>query len=216
MPITEKKYLYRSNLSWGLWHITENLEELFEALCPNEIDLSYLDKIGHEKKKKEFLASRLLLKQLLQYYDLEYKGVIKDDILKPYLVGHKFHISISHSHDYATAVIQPEHKTAIDIELISPKMLDIAPKFLTEEEAAFALQDQEKATLLWCAKETLYKIYHGRGLVFKENLFIRSFPDNKEGFMHTEIKVGSLSWQYEMHYLVRNGYGITFVEHTQV
>lgn len=216
MPIVEKKYFYRSNLSWGLWHITESLDELFEALCPNEIDLSYLDKIGHEKKKKEFLASRLLLKQLLQYYELEYKGVIKDDILKPYLVGHKYHISISHSHDYATAVIHPDYKTAIDIELISPKMLDIAPKFLNSQEAEYGLQDARKATLLWCAKETLYKIYHGRGLIFKDNLFIRSFPNDEDGFIETEICIGSLSWQYQMHYLVRNGYGITFVEHSAI
>lgn len=212
MPIVEKKYFYRSNLSWGLWHITETLDELFEQLEPNEIDLSYLDKIGHEKKKKEFLASRLLLKQLLHYYDLEYKGVIKDDILKPYLVGHKCHISISHSHDYASAVIHPGQKTAIDIELLSIKMLDIVPKFLSNEERNFVERDERRATLLWCAKETMYKIYHGRGLIFKDNLFVRTFPDKEEGFMETEICVGSMSWRYQMHYLVRNGYGITFVE----
>ncbi len=214
MPVAEKKYFYRSNLSWGLWHITESLETLWEKLCPNDIDQSYLEKIGHEKKKREFLSSRLLLKELLHYYDLEYKGVIKDDILKPYLVGHKYHISISHSHDYASVVIHPEQKTAIDIELVSKKMLDIAPKFLTEEEADFVGMDESRATLLWCAKETLYKIYHGKGLIFKENLLVRTFPSEEQGFIETEIHVGSLSWHYRMQYLLRNGYGITFVEHS--
>jgi phosphopantetheinyl transferase len=213
LPLTEKKYFYRTNLSWGLWHISESLDELWTLLEPNDIDRSYLEKIGHEKKKREFLASRLLVKELLQYYDLEYKGIIKDDILKPYLVGHKYHISISHSHDYASVVIHPEQKTAIDIELVTPKMLEIAPKFLTEEEADFVQGDEMRATLLWCAKETLYKIYHGRGLIFKEHLFVRTFPLAEEGFIETEIKIGSLSWQYTMQYLMRNGYGITFVEH---
>jgi 4'-phosphopantetheinyl transferase len=212
VPLTERKYLYRTNTSWGLWHITETVEELYELLQPNDIDLSYLDKVVHEKKKKEFLASRLLIKQLLVYYELQYKGIIKDDILKPYLVGHKHHISISHSHDYASAVICPEHRTALDIELISHKLLDIAPKFLNTEEADFSLHNPLRTTLLWCAKETLYKIYHGRGLIFKENLFVRSFPTQDEGFMDTEIIVGSQSWKYSMHYLCRNNYGITFID----
>lgn len=213
MPITEKKYFYRSNLSWGLWHITENLDELVETIDLNDIDRSYLEKINHEKKKKEFLAGRIVLKELLQYYDQPYKGVIKDDILKPYLVGLKHHVSISHSHDYATAVIHPEHKTAIDIELISNKLLPLAPKFLTDEEAAFCQDDLRNITILWCAKETLYKIYHGRGLIFKENLFVKTFPIAEEGLIETEIHIGTYQWHYQMRYLVRDGYAITFVEH---
>ena len=85
-------------MSWGLWHIQENLDELIELLDINDIDLSYLDKIGHDKKKKEFLASRIVTKQLLNYYDKPYKGIIKDDILKPYLdinTMYLFHIHIN-------------------------------------------------------------------------------------------------------------------------
>ena len=212
MPLVEKKYFYRSNLSWGLWHITETLEELVEIIDLNYVDASYLEKIGHDKKKKEFLAGRIVLKQLLEYYDLPYKGVIKDDILKPYLLGSKHNVSISHSHDYATAVIDPENKTAIDIELVSDKLLVLAPKFLTDEEMAFCGNDLQKITFIWCAKETLYKIYHGRGLIFKEHLFVRTCPDGNEGMMATEISIGSQKWMYQMHYLVRDGYVITFIE----
>lgn len=212
MPLVEKKYFYRSNLSWGLWHITESLEELVEIIDLNDVDASYLDKIGHDKKKKEFLAGRIVLKQLLQYYNQPYKGVIKDDILKPYLLGSKHNISISHSHDYATAVIDPEDKTAIDIELISEKLAELSPKFLTEQELEFCDGDIQKITFVWCAKETLYKIYHGRGLIFKDNLFVRTCPSGQEGLMATEIVLGSQKWCYQMHYLMRDGYAITFIE----
>ena len=199
-------------MSWGLWHITENLDELVETLDLNDIDVSYLDKIGHDKKKKEFLASRIVIKQLLTYYDKPYKGIIKDDILKPYLVGHKYHVSLSHSHDFASAVIHPGKKTAIDIELISKKLLLIAPKFLNPAEAAFCQDDLNKITLLWCAKETLYKVFHGRGLIFKENLFVTGFPEGNDGLMETEIRLGSQTWKYRMHYMILNGYAITFIE----
>ena len=57
MPLVEKKYFHRSNLSWGLWHITETLEELVEIIDLNDVDASYLEKIGHDKKKKEFLKN---------------------------------------------------------------------------------------------------------------------------------------------------------------
>jgi len=212
VPLIEKKYFYRSNLSWGLWHITESLDELVETLNLNDIDQSYLEKVGHEKKKKEFLAGRIVLKELLKNYELSYKGVIKDDILKPYLVGIKHNISISHSHDYATAVIDPENKTAIDIELISEKLVQMSFRFLSKIELDFCKNDKEKTTIMWCAKETLYKIYHGRGLHFVDNLFIRTFPNEQEGMMATDIQVGSQVWSYQMHYMVRNGYVITFIE----
>ena len=199
-------------MSWGLWHITESLDELVEMLELNDIDLSYLRNISHDKKKKEFLASRIAIKQLLSYYDKPYKGVIKDDLLKPYLVGSNHHVSLSHSHDYATAVIHPEKKTAIDIELISKKLIPIAPKFLNKDEAEFCQYDLTRITLLWCAKETLYKIFHGRGLIFKDNLFVTLFPEGNEGIMEAEIRLGSLLWKYKMHYMILNGYGITFIE----
>lgn len=212
MPLTEKKYFSRSNLSLGLWHITESLDELVDILEVNDIDLSYLENIGHEKKKKEFLASRIVIKQLLTFYEKPYKGVIKDDILKPYLVGSKYHVSLSHSHEYAAAVIHPENKTAIDIELVSQKLQNIAHKFLNPEEAAFCQDDLSKITLLWCAKETLYKVFHGRGLIFKDNLFVTSFPIEDEGIMETEIRLGSQTWKYKMPYMIVNGYGLTFIE----
>jgi len=178
----------------------------------NDVDARYLDKIGHDKKKKEFLAGRIVLKQLLEYYSQPYKGVIKDDLQKPYLLDCRHHVSISHSHDYATAVVDPENKTAIDIELVSNKLLSLAPKFLTEEEMDFCGNDVQKITFIWCAKETLYKIYHGRGLIFKDNLFVRTCPSGNEGLMAAEIVLGSQKWCYQMHYLLRHGYSITFIE----
>lgn len=199
-------------MSWGLWHIQESLEELVEAIELNDIDKSYLEKIGHDKKKKEFLAGRIILKELLKYYEQPYKGVIKDDILKPYLVDNKKNISLSHSHEYATAVIHPEKKTAIDIELLSSKILQIVPKFLTSSEIELCENNLEKFTLLWCAKETLYKVFHGRGLIFKENLFVTSCPSGKEGLLETEIRIGSQTWHYSMHFFLLNGYAITFIE----
>ena len=212
MPLVEKKYFSRSNLGWGLWHITESLSQLVEALEINDVDASYLDRVGHEKKKKEFVAGRLVLKELLRYYGMAYKGVVKESDLKPTLVGSRYQISLSHSHDYATAVVDPENKTAIDIELVSHKLIKLAPKFLTDEEQAFCQSDIEKLTLLWCAKETLYKIYPGRGIHVKENLFVRAFPNEKEGLMGAEIVLGSQKWLYQMHYLIRDGYALTFIE----
>jgi 4'-phosphopantetheinyl transferase EntD len=104
------------------------------------------------------------------------------------------------------------NKTAIDIELVSHKLLKLASKFLSDEEQEFCQTDLEKLTLLWCAKETLYKIYPGRGLHFRENLFVRAFPYQKEGLMSAEIDLGSQKWVYQMHYMIRDGYALTFIE----
>ena len=83
---------------------------------------------------------------------------------------------------------------------------------MNQIEADFCQNDVKKTTLLWCAKETLYKIFPGRGLIFKDNLFVTGFPEGDNGVMETEIILGSQVWQYKMHHMILNGYAITFIE----
>ena len=78
--------------------------------------------------------------------------------------------SLSHSKELL-AVISADKLASIDIEPISQKAYRVRDKFLNDREQNLA-KNNEIATLMWCAKECLYKIHKTGGLNFKENLKI--------------------------------------------
>lgn len=99
---------------------------------------------------------------------------------KPFLKGRMEHLSISHSHDKLAIIINNKESTGIDVELIRDKVINIKEKFLCEAELNFAGNDVEVLTVLWAAKETLYKIYGLKNVEFATNIFIDSFSETQE------------------------------------
>ena len=81
--------------------------------------------------------------------------------------------SLSHSKELL-AVISANKLAAIDIETINQKAYRVRNKFLSRREQYLA-KDNEMATLMWCAKECLYKIHKTGGLNLKEDLTIKKY-----------------------------------------
>ncbi len=110
-----------------LWKITESLAELSSEVTLNPKNQQRFNGMKSELHQRAFLSVRKLL-QLKGYtdFDLEY-----DQFGKPHLKDGK-HISISHSHEYATIIISDEI-TGIDIELQRDKIIRIADKFVEPE-----------------------------------------------------------------------------------
>lgn len=160
----------------GMWHVEED-EAFFRArLNIYENEQGILQKISHPQKRLEWLSSRLCLKELLQ---INHKvESLNAPTGKPYLSDGSFHISYSHSNLYSGAIASPDYPVSIDIEDMhkqrNPKTchLFMHPDELRHYEA---LGDIRVFFLIWSAKETLYKIYAKKGIVFKENLLIN--PD---------------------------------------
>ena len=80
---------------------------------------------------------------------------------------------------------------AVDLEPISPKAFRIRHKFLSHKEINLT-KDDEMATLMWCAKECLYKI-HQKELIFNEDLKIHNITKNK-------LECSLLDEQYHLNY----------------
>jgi len=97
---------------------------------------------------------------------------IKNELL-PYIVNHpELQVSISHSHEYAVAVIAP-FKIGIDIEKIEPRPDSLAHYFCSQEERAELekepMQKDELMTFFWSRKEAVSKFLHlGGKLNFKQ------------------------------------------------
>ena len=146
----------------GIWRIEEP-ENFFLEKVPLKKDVS------HPYKRLQHLAGRYLLPELADDFPLS--EIMVADTRKPYLENEQYHFSISHSGSYAAALISDVKRVGIDIELITPRIVTIAPKFLDPAEKEF-LSDWkdlpkvhlELTTILWSAKEAIYKWY-GLGLV---------------------------------------------------
>lgn len=153
-----------------VWKITESLEELRLDLDLTVSSMQRLVNTHSLQHQKGFLSVRHLLKTL-GYADID---LFYTPDGKPHLKDGK-RISITHSFEFS-AIIVSDFAVGIDIEMNRDKILKIAPKFMSEEWDFYdAARGVEFLTVVWGAKESLYKIHPDGGLLFKEHLPIEPF-----------------------------------------
>lgn len=153
-----------------VWKITENAAELLQILGSQLTDHGL-----PQPDRLHWLASRSILSTLFpnQQIDLH-----KDERNKPELIvgGKVYAVSITHSHEYAAVIVCKHHAVAVDLEKIDARIMRVTSKFIRDDET---LKDGEQLelyyTMVWSAKETLYKYYAKKELDFKENLHILPF-----------------------------------------
>jgi 4'-phosphopantetheinyl transferase len=186
MPLILIKEL-SEDLILGLWHITESTKALL-SLLPTNSNLSDFETLTIEKQQLEWLSSRLLCAVLLQNLGFTASNIQKDIYGKPFLVDIAFQISIAHSFPYATVALHQTKAIGIDIEAHSNKIAGIAHRVFHAEELAWATL--EDYTLLWCAKEAMYKCYGKRSIDFREHLRVHKHKTGYVGkFLFEKLEV---------------------------
>src|SRR6201986_861297 len=119
---------------FAIWRIEEEADELYSQLQLNEHEKAYYEKLSAGKRSLHWLGTRVLLRKMLRTD--EYIDCKVDAHGKPYLVNLPYHISLSHSFDYAAVMISKE-PVGIDIEQVTDKIERIAHKFMRQEELDF-------------------------------------------------------------------------------
>jgi len=159
----------KDNAQVLIWKITEDLP-FFEAINLTENSLHRVQNMKSVTHKKGFLSVRFLLKEL-GYNDAD---LFYTNDGKPHLKDGK-RISITHSFDFS-AIIVSDVVAGIDIEKNRGKIVKIASKFIGKEEKFLQKENViEQLTVIWGAKESLYKIHPDGGLLFKKHLPIEPF-----------------------------------------
>jgi phosphopantetheine--protein transferase-like protein len=142
--------------------------------------------IQNEERRIQHLAVRLLFKLMMPEIDLA--DLILADNGKPYLKGVPFHFSFSHCKGYAACAVCDNKPIGIDIEIIHPRILKVAHKFLNDKEKDLLAGLTEEATLqqlafFWAAKEAMYKQHEQLGIDFSRDFYIPTLTTNKQGNM---------------------------------
>jgi phosphopantetheinyl transferase len=88
------------------------------------------------------------------------------------------HISISHSHEFSTIILSDQN-CGIDLEMQREKIIAIAHKFAAYE-FEFLKDLSEKnyirhLTVVWGAKEAVFKIRNEEGISFKDHIYVTPF-----------------------------------------
>lgn len=165
---------------WALWRIDEPLDELWQLSNPDtEAQFEY-HQVHHPQKKLEWLASRLVIRQLVEQLGVSFQGIYKDAFGKPHLYKLPYHISIAHCFPYAAGAIHGNHSIGIDIERPREKLLHIKDRFLNPKEADCVGSDLEMLCKFWAGKEVMYKIYGRKKLIFKQHIEITAHLENPE------------------------------------
>ena len=177
MPLF-KTIQFNSTTQILVWKITESYEELFDTVALNDKNSIRLGKMKSQMHQRAFLSVRKLL-QLAGYSDFD---LYYDEFGKPHLSDSKY-ISITHSHDFS-AIIVSDETVGIDIELQRNKIIRIADKFCNTEFQFLNPNDQpefiRKLTVIWGAKEAIFKIRNEKGISFKNHIQVNSFDLEKK------------------------------------
>mgnify|MGYP000567436817 CR=1 FL=1 len=125
--------------------------------------------------KEQFLAVRKILHLENPCYKIKY-----DESGKP-SINSDLNISISHSKFMAAIVFSENNKAGIDIEHKENKIINIQNKFLNDSEKLENeyQSDVDYLTMIWTAKESIYKALGIKGISFSDDIIIKNIKKNK-------------------------------------
>ena len=189
------QHTVNQNTKLAIWRIEEP-EKFFLQKVPSP------SSITNPHKRLQHLAGRWLLQFL--FPEFPYDEIVIADTKKPYLPDEQYHFSISHCANYAAAIASKDKRVGIDVEVPTEKVEKIKYKFLNEEELSgvryqlSAMSDGQLSTsnpklqtsnlklltLLWCAKEAVFKWWSYGGVDFREHICLTTFDGSESGFIN--------------------------------
>ncbi len=185
-----------------IWKITESYNDLIEPLTLKTESLNRVENMKSGIHQCGFLSVRHLLREFgYTDHDLYY-----DNNGKPHLKEGKY-ISITHSFNYS-GIIVSDNEVGIDIEKQRPIITKIASKFVDYEFHYLDDTDNDyvkKLTAIWCAKESLYKLFATPGLSFKQHVLVIPFT-LEEASSISWIDYKDKKYRYNVHFIEFDGF----------
>ena len=206
MPLY-KTFTPNSQTTVKIWKITESYDKLLEPLDLKPTSSERVLGMKSEIHRRGFLSVRHILRDF-GYTD---QDLFYDENGKPHLKDGKC-ISITHSFIFS-GVIVSDSEVGIDIEMQRDKIVKIASKFIDYEFNYLKKESAEyinMLTIIWCVKESLYKLFATPGMVFKDHFLVIPFMvEDKKTIAW--IDFNDMKYRYETDFLEFNGFTCAYV-----
>ncbi len=203
MPIIYRRTIKDHGIL-GVWKISESVEELLSMIDFREEDHATFEKFKVKSRQAHWLSYRLMIRQLMGpdcecdfYYDEHGKLRFKNL---------DYSISVTHSGLYSGVIISKSHYVGIDIEKLGDRINLLADKFLSEEEKLSLPEENQYRylTVLWSAKEALFKLFGKSNVLFDKNIILEPFELKQKGIFYGHIVLDSLVRDYTLGYEFSN------------
>ena len=204
--------LYRiykqDDLTVGVWKVEESVEQLCSMFNNFSIYEEGFARFSADKRKQEWLAVRVLLKELCG----EEKEIAYHSSGKPYLKDGSACVSFSHTHGYVAVALHPFDEVGVDIEQYGFRVQRVASRFVREDEWASIREGDEIYALLlhWSAKETMFKLMDDVGVDFIKHLRILPFKPEESGMFEAREYRSDEKRKFLIHYDTHPHYVLTF------
>ena len=198
----------QGDLTVGVWEVEESVEQLRSMFQDFSIYEEGFSRFSAESRKREWLAVRVLLKELCG----EEKVIAYHSSGKPYLADGSMGVSFSHTRGYVAVVLHPSAEVGIDIEQYGTRVQKVASRFIRDDEWVSIESGDEIYGLLlhWSAKETMFKLMEDEAVDFVRHLHILPFTPKENGeFEACEYRSGN-NRKFLIHYDTHPDYVLTF------
>lgn len=196
MPLYDTKHI-DSEVILAVWRIEEDLEELKEQVYLSNADKELYNTIRNEKRRKEWLTSRLLVQLMLEEeYTISY-----EETGRPYILNSAWNVSITHKNEFVGVLLARNKHVAIDIEELSARIDKIYDYYMRPEELNQLVRNHRnfQLHLYWCAKECLIKITGNRTLSILNDMYVHPIHPIMDSF-NAEVIVEKTTTVFELFY----------------
>lgn len=203
MPLIYK--IKQDSFQLGVWEITENEDFFVSRLGFCSLHQSVL-------KKLQYQASRLILLELDSNFNISKIDTWSQD--KPLYFQNFFFFNVSHSGNFAAAILSKEKSVGMDIEFISQKIKTIKKRFLNADELELlktcnGAEETEVISLFWSVKEAVLKWIGISSFDYLNDMSILGFNEANFGIIEVNLRNAHRSF-VSVHYMKQGAYWITY------
>jgi len=198
----------KGELRVGIWKVEETICQMRSMFVDFSLYESGLQRFKSEKRQLEWLAVRVLLKELVG----EEKEIGYLPSGKPYLEDRSACVSFSHTSGYVAVAVHPNKEVGIDIEQYGLRVRKLASRFVRDDERSSVEAGDEIYALLlhWSAKETMFKLMEHSDVDFLDHLHILPFIPTDSGEMKAVEYRTEMRHTFQVSYYTHPDYVLTF------
>ena len=146
----------------------QSIDSIKSSELYQRIDIEHLGITNLARRKHNINARYLAHYLALEKLDTEIR-IGKSPTGRPVLLESEYYLSMSHNQELS-AVMLSKNPCGVDIEFQREKLKLVQQRFLRPLELEKYQNNLKALTIIWSAKESVYKMINRPGLIFKENI----------------------------------------------